>query len=100
MPLIVRGEIKIKTVEQKETAQPMQYKWDNDLKRIVPVELPKPEPVKIQPKPMQIIHKQVIEKEIVETPSLYHEETHGDLHKLFNKKSDYLRDILDFDSNK
>lgn len=100
MPLIVKGEIKIKTVEQKETAQPMQYKWDNVLNRIVPVETPKPEPVKIQTKPMQIIHKQVIEKEVVEPPSNYHEETHGDLHKMFNKKSDYLRDILDFDSNK
>lgn len=95
MPIIVRGEIKVGKVEQN-SAQPVNYKWDNKLNRIVPVEEIKPE----QPKPVKVIHKQVIEKEIVETPSLYHEETHGELHKLFNKKSDYLRDILDLDSNK
>lgn len=99
MPLIVKGEIVIKTVEEK-VSQPMQYRWDNIRNKIVPNEEPKPEPVKVQSKPMQIIHRQVTEKEIVETPSHYHEEVHGELHKLFNKKSDYLRDILDFDSNK
>jgi hypothetical protein len=50
--------------------------------------------------PDEKITKQIIEKEIVETPSNYHEEHHGELHKLFNKKSDYLRDILDLDPNK
>jgi len=99
MPIIVKGEVVIKTVEEK-VSQPMQFKWDNIRNKIVPNEEPKPEPVKIQPKPVKIIHKQVVEKEIVEPPSNYHEETHGELQKLFNKKSDYLRDILDFDSNK
>jgi len=99
MPIIVKGEVVIKTVEEK-VSQPMQFKWDSKLNRIVPNEEPKPEPVKIQPKPMQVIHKKVVEKQIVEPPSHYHEETHGELQKLFNKKSDYLRDILDFDSNK
>lgn len=97
MPIVVKGEIVIKTVEEK-VSQPMQFKWDSNLRKIVPNE--QPEAVKIQPKPMQVIHKKVVEKEIVEPPSNYHEEVHGELHKLFNKKSDYLRDILDFDSNK
>lgn len=100
MPIIVKGSMGVKTVEEKEAPQPMRYKWDSNLRKIIPVEEPKPEPVKVEPKPMKIIHRQVIQKETVEPPSHYHEETHGELQKLFNKKSDYLRDILDFDSNK
>jgi len=92
MPIIVKGEMIFKEVEKKPTPQPMTFKWNDIVNRNVPVEQPKPEPVKIQ--------RQVVEKEIIETPSNYHEEFHGELHKLFNKKSDYLRDILDFDSNK
>lgn len=101
MPLIIKGEINLEKVEQKTPAQLVTHRWDNKLNRIVPVEENKPEPVVVKPEPVKpIIKRQVVEKEIVETPSHYHEEVHGELHKLFNKKSDYLRDILDFDSNK
>lgn len=39
-------------------------------------------------------------KEIIESDSHYHEVHEGELHKLFNKKSDYLRDALDLDNHK
>lgn len=41
-----------------------------------------------------------IEKEIVDPPIHYHIETHGDLHKMLNIKSDYLKDMIDFENNK
>lgn len=78
MPIIIKGELVTNSVEEKPTPQPVHVKW-NDIVR----------------------NEQPIKNETnVETPSHYHEEVHGELHKLFNKKSDYLRDILDFDSNK
>jgi|DEB19_MinimDraft_3_1074340.scaffolds.fasta_scaffold106299_2 hypothetical protein len=94
MPIIIKGDLVTKPVEEKPTPQPLNLRWNDIINRPVPNEQPKSEPVK------PIIKRQVVEKEIVETPSHYHEETHGELQKLFNKKSDYLRDILDFDSNK
>lgn len=39
-------------------------------------------------------------EEIVEEPSRYHNIKEGDLHKLINKKSDYLNDMLDLKNNK
>jgi hypothetical protein len=39
------------------------------------------------------IKRNIIEKP-EETVSHYHHEKHGDLHKLINKKSDYLKDML------
>lgn len=39
-------------------------------------------------------------EETIELVSNYHEENHGELQKLFNLKSDYLRDIIDFKNNK
>jgi hypothetical protein len=89
MPIIIKGDLVTKPVEEKPTPQPLGLRWND----IVRNEQSKSEPVKL-------VRRQVVEKEIVETPSHYHEEVHGELHKLFNKKSDYLRDILDFESNK
>lgn len=105
MPIILKGKMEVKTVEQKQTAQPMRYKWDSNLRKIVPVEEPLPkeeEPVKheVKQKPIQIIHKQVVQKETVEPPSHYVNQVHGDLEKKINTKSDYLRDMLDFENNK
>jgi len=89
MSVIIKGQLVTNSVEEKPTPQPLGLRWND----IVRNEQSKSEPVKV-------VRRQVVEKEIVETPSHYHEETHGELQKLFNKKSDYLRDILDFDSNK
>lgn len=58
------------------------------------VETKKPE-IKIQH-----IVRQTIQKEIVEEPSRYHNVKEGDLHKLINKKSEYLNDMLDLKNNK
>lgn len=59
-----------------------------------PVETKKPEVI-IKP-----IVRQFVEKEIMEEPSRYHNIKEGDLHKLINKKSDYLNDMLDLKNNK
>jgi hypothetical protein len=59
-----------------------------------PVETKKPE---VRTKP---IVRQLVQKEIVEEPSRYHNIKEGDLHKLINKKSDYLNDMLDLKNNK
>lgn len=78
MSVIIKGQLVTNSVEEKPTPQPLGLRW-NDIVR----------------------NEQPIKNETnVETPSHYHEEVHGELHKLFNKKSDYLRDILDFESNK
>lgn len=42
----------------------------------------------------------VLKQELVEEPSRYHNIKEGDLHKLINKKSDYLNDMLDLKNNK
>ena len=103
MPIILKGQMTVKTVEQ-DAPPPGSYKWDPELKKIVKIEEPKPvqeikQPVK-EPKKIQVIHRQVVQKETVEPPSHYHHETHGDLQKLINTKSDYLKDMLDFENNK
>jgi hypothetical protein len=100
MSLIVKGQMTVKTVESNSPSVGS-YKWDPELKRIVKVEEPKKitQPVK-EPKNIQVIHKQVVQKETVEPPSHYHHETHGELEKLINTKSDYLKDMLDFENNK
>ena len=73
MPLIVKGEFK--TVEQQT---------------------PPVKPVKIvEP----VVRKEVV-AETTEQPSNYHHDIDGDLHKLINKNSDYLKDMLNFQSNK
>lgn len=46
----------------------------------------------------QIIPPEKIEEEI--ELSQYHKEQHGELEKMFNKKSDYLTDMLDLKNNK
>lgn len=101
MPLIVKGKVEIKTVDQ-QSSQVGSYTWDSVNNRIVKTEEQKPEQpkIKVQPKQIQIVHKQVVEKETVGPPEHYHQEHHGDLHKFLNTKSDYLKDMIDFDSNK
>ena len=42
----------------------------------------------------------VLVQESVEEPSRYHNVKEGDLHKLINKKSEYLNDMLDLKNNK
>jgi hypothetical protein len=76
MPLIVKGETIVTSVEKKPSP---------------PVKVVKVEPVVV---------RQEVKETVVELPSHYHHEVDGDLHKLINKKSDYLVDMLDFDSNK
>jgi hypothetical protein len=100
MPLILKGSMTVKTVES-DSPSAGSYRWDPETKKIVKVEEPKPieQSVK-EPKKIQVIHRQVVQKETVEPPSHYHHETHGDLQKLINTKSDYLKDMLDFENNK
>ena len=78
MPIFVKGEMFSGKVEQKAP----------------PVETKKP-----QMKTQQIV-RQVIETENVVSSSKYHDIHEGDLHKLVNKKSDYLNDMLDLKNNK
>lgn len=105
MPIIVKGQMSVKTVEQN-TPQAGTYRWDPIERKIVKVEEPKLEakqevkqPV-VEPKKIQVIHRQVVQKETVEPPSHYVNQVHGDLEKKINTKSDYLRDMLDFENNK
>lgn len=55
-------------------------------------------PTKIEPVP--VVVRNVQPQETNEQPSNYHHDIDGDLHKLINKKSEYLKDMLDFDPNK
>lgn len=91
MPLILKhGEVN--KVESK--APPVDgYKWDNDLKKMV-----KPEAAPT-PKVEKVIIKET-KPETVEEQSHYHEVHDGELHRLFNTKSDYLTDMLDLKNNK
>lgn len=101
MPIIVKGQMSVKTVEQN-TPQAGTYRWDPIERKIVKVEEPKTEANQsvVEPKKIQVIHKQVVQKETVEPPSHYVNQVHGDLEKKINTKSDYLRDMLDFENNK
>lgn len=49
---------------------------------------------------VKTVEKIIVKKEIVEEPSRYHNIKEGDLHKLINKRSDYLNDMLDLKNNK
>lgn len=73
MPLIVKGEMIINNkVEQK--APPKKVEFNNVLDKIT---------------------KNIEEaKQVIEESPQYHEVHHGDLHKLYNTKSDYLRDMV------
>lgn len=95
MPIIIKGEIVHKELEQKTAPTPVIGKWDSLSRSFVKTE----EKEKKIIEPIQV-HKEVFVKQEETSVSHYHEEKHGELHKLFNKKSDYLRDILDLDSNK
>lgn len=100
MPIIMKGNMIVGKVEQQK-APPNTFKWDSDIKKLVKVE----EPVKITESIVKkeepvIITKQKIVKEHVESPSHYYKEQHGELEKMFNKKSEYLSDMLDLENNK
>lgn len=87
MPLIVGKHIEKKPeVEDKPVPPPpVEYKWNTEERRMVRVK----EPIETAPA-----------VPVVEITSTYHHQVDGDLHKLINKKSEYLKDMLDFESNK
>lgn len=103
MPIVVKGDFIINNaVEQKEAPQPETFKWDSASKKLVKTEQQTTEPEK-RPTPKAMftqVHKHVVHKETTEQPSHYVVEDHGELQKLFNTKSDYLKDVLDLQSDK
>lgn len=81
MPLIVKGSINGLVQEKK-------------------VDNPPPSPAKVtdwNSLKQTFIKEEKIQPEIIkkEPSSNYHVEKHGELEKMFNTKSDYLKDILD-----
>lgn len=53
------------------------------------------EPKKVPPV-KTFIETKIVENKTEETPSTYHEVSDGELTKLYNKKSDYLNDMIAF----
>lgn len=84
MPIIFN-----KIVEKEQptkTAPTNEFYWDTNSRKMVKVE-------EKQPKPAPVIEKKVEVKTIEEPKEQYKHVHHGDLHKLFNTKSDYLKDM-------
>lgn len=92
MPINVKGHMVVNEVVEKTPSPPVEpttFKW-NSIKTTAQTE--------------EVVAKPVVRKRphptapplIPEQPSTYHHQVEGDLHKLINKKSDYLTDMLDF----
>lgn len=100
MPIIMKGDMVVNNKVEPTQALPKKVIWDNTNKRLIEIN-EQPEPLKnnetnYEPRAIARKDSQVIEEpeHIMEDVPRYHEEHHGDLHKLYNTKSDYLSDML------
>lgn len=102
MPIIIKGSFEI--LGKAEQTPPTTTYWDPVARRFVKPEPMVEEPVVIEPvfqeEPTIELEPVVetVEETVKVTPSIYHEKRNGDLHRLFNTKSDYLRDMVDINT--